>query len=47
LFINIYVKGTQDEKWLAASQEDTDPIFIDSIDEIGKLTETSVISIIG
>jgi superfamily II DNA or RNA helicase len=46
MFINLYVKNSQDEKWLAAAQEDSDPIFIDSIDEIGKPTEASFVSLI-
>ncbi len=34
VFVNIYVPGTQDEKWLKQSQTNPDVRWIDSIDEI-------------
>lgn len=34
VFVNIYVPGTQDEKWLKNSQTNPDIIWINSIDEI-------------
>lgn len=39
MVINLYIKGTQDEKWLRARQKNTENIvYVNSVDEIVKIT---------